>query len=238
MLARELRFSDFVRFDPDEGKIDFCGRRAVLVQADAMGALRKELVDTLGLDIAKVILSRYGYSCGHGDARDLGPHLAAQDDAEYVLAGPRLHGFEGVAQVRTTLLKVDKEGGHHEMSGTWGGSYEAEQHLRLFGLSAEPVCWTVAGYASGFSSMVFNTPMICIEDRCVARGDPECSWRLVPAAEAQDEREDYRRLFMPLNLQAQLNLLEQKEDYVPSTVSRCAASVTVSVSSFFLACFL
>ena len=151
MLARELRFSDFVRFDPDQGKIDFCGRRAVLVQADAMGALRKELVDTLGLDIAKVILSRYGYSCGYGDARDLGPHMSAQDDAEFVLAGPRLHGFEGVAQVRTTSLKVDNEGGHHEMSGTWGGSYEAEQHLRLFGLSAEPVCWTVAGYASGFS---------------------------------------------------------------------------------------
>jgi PAS domain S-box-containing protein len=208
MLARDLRFSDFVRFDPDQGKIDFCGRRAVLVQADAMGALRKELVDTLGVEIAKVILSRYGYSCGWGDARDLAPHMAAQDDAEYVLAGPRLHGFEGVVLVRTTHLKVDHEGGHHEMAGTWAGSYEAEQHLRLFGPSAEPACWTVAGYASGYSSRVFNTPMICIEDRCVARGDPECSWRLVPAAEAKDER--YRRLFMPLNLQAQINLLEQK----------------------------
>ena len=221
MLARDLCFSDLVRFDPEHGVIDFCGRRAILVQADAMGALRKELVDTLGIDIAKVILSRYGYSCGHDDARHLAPRMSADDDAELVMAGPRLHGFEGVVRSLTSLLEVDNETGHYRMEGTWIGSYEAEQHLRLFGPSTEPVCWTVAGYASGFSSLVFNTQMICIEDRCVGRGDAECSWRLIPAADATGENEQSRRLFMPLNLQAQINLLEQK---VAERTSALAAS--------------
>ena len=210
MLAQDLRFSDLVRFDPDQGVIKFCERRAILVQADAMGALRKELIDTLGVEIAKVILSRYGYSCGSDDARHLSPHMDSENDAERVMAGPRLHMFEGVAQVRSTSVHVDHAGGRHHMEGQWVGSYEAEQHLRLFGQSTDPVCWTLAGYASGFSSQVFNTPMICIEDSCVGRGDAECRWRLVPASQAEGEKEDYRRLFMPLNLQAQINLLEQK----------------------------
>ena len=136
--------------------------------------------------------------------------MEAENDAERVMAGPRLHMFEGVAQVHSASVTVDHAGGHHHMEGQWVGSYEAEQHLRLFGRSADPVCWTLAGYASGFSSVVFDTPMICIEDSCVGRGDSECRWRLVPASQAEGEKEDYRRLFMPLNLQAQINLLEQK----------------------------
>ena len=43
------------------------------------------------------------------------------------------------------------------MSGRWRHSYEAEQHLRLFGRSDEPVCWTLTGYASGFASRIFAT---------------------------------------------------------------------------------
>jgi Activator of aromatic catabolism len=46
---RNLKLPDLVSFDPEQGLISFCGRRAVLVQADAMGALRKELIDPLRL---------------------------------------------------------------------------------------------------------------------------------------------------------------------------------------------
>jgi PAS domain S-box-containing protein len=201
---------DLVSFDPDHGLISFCGRRAVLVQADAMGALRKELIDTLGVDIAKVILTRFGFSCGQSDARHL--HTLKGDDAmsEFVLAGPKLHMLEGVVCVETHSLLIDPETGHYDMSGVWKNSYEAEQHVRLFGASADPVCWTVAGYASGFSSVAFDTPMICIEDQCIGRGHTECSWRLIAADVCDPEHDERRRLFMPLNLQQHINLLEQK----------------------------
>lgn len=206
----DLRLQDLVSFDPDQGVISFCGRRAVLFQADAMGALRKELIDTLGIDIAKVILTRFGYSCGQSDARHLRARLGEGVLPDFVLAGPKLHMLEGVVYVETHALLIDHETGQYDMSGVWKKSYEAEQHFRLFGVSADPVCWTVSGYASGFSSVAFDTPMICIEDQCVGRGHAECSWRLIAGSKCGPEHDEHRRLFMPLNLQHQINLLEQK----------------------------
>jgi len=206
----DLRVQDLVSFDPDQGLISFCGRRAVLFQADAMGALRKELIDTLGVDIAKVILTRFGYSCGQSDARHLRALVGPDALPDFVLAGPRLHMLEGVVFVETRALLIDRANGLFDMSGIWRHSYEAEQHHRLFGPSPDPVCWTLSGYASGFSSVSFDTPMICIEDQCVGRGHAECSWRLIAAAKCGPELDDHRRLFMPLNLQQQINLLEQK----------------------------
>lgn len=221
MRQRSLKLPDLVSFDPDQGLISFCGRRAVLIQADAMGALRKELIDTLGMDIAKVILTRFGYSCGQSDARHF--HALEGDDAisEFVMAGPKLHMLEGIVCVETHALLIDPETGHYDMSGVWKNSYEAEQHVRLFGLSADPACWTVAGYASGFSSVAFDTPMICIEDNCVARGHAACSWRLISAAKCGPEHDEHRRLFVPLNLQQHINVLEQK---VQQRTSALAAS--------------
>src|SRR5690606_21167776 len=96
-----------------------------------------------------------------------------------------------------------------------------EQHLRLFGPAHGPACWTLAGYASGFISFVTGTPMICIEDACLAAGDPHCRWRLVPAGSCGPELDDYRRRFVPLNIRERLNLLEQK---VAERTSELAAS--------------
>ena len=117
---------------------------------------------------------------------------------------------EGVARVTTREVLFDPATRTYTMSGNWAMSYEAEQHVRLFGRASEPVCWTLAGYASGFSSVAFTTPMICIEDCCTGRGDPVCSWRLMPASACGPEHQDKRRLFAPLNLQEQLDLLERK----------------------------
>ncbi len=40
----------------------------LLLDADAMGFLRRELIHTLGLAVAKRILTRFGYACGYRDA--------------------------------------------------------------------------------------------------------------------------------------------------------------------------
>ena len=210
MLAHNLSFSDVAGFNPDAGRNDFCGRRAMLIHADALGALRQELISTLGIETARTILTRYGYSCGQNDARYLGKVGGFTSMAEFVSAGPRLHTFGGVARVVIDSLLVEAEQNRYAMSGAWHGSYEAEQHLRLFGRAAEPVCWTLSGYASGFSSTVFNTAMICIEDNCIAREDPHCSWRLVPASSCGPEFDEQRKSFVPLDLPQKINLLEQK----------------------------
>ncbi|NMG46271.1 PAS domain S-box protein [Aromatoleum toluvorans] len=210
MRADQLDFYSLVEFAPDRGAIEFSGRRAILLHTDAMGALRKELVETLGADIAKVILTRYGFSCGHEDAGLLPGFMHPDTVEEFVRGGPRVHMFSGIAEVETHSVEVDRERGHYRMSGFWRHSYEAEQHLRLFGRSDEAVCWTLAGYASGFASYVFQTDMICVEHACEGRGDDRCAWTLMNATDCAPEFSGLRKYFQPLNIKDRINVLEGK----------------------------
>ena len=210
MRPEELDFFSLVEVNPEAGSIQFCGRRAILLHTDAMGALRKELVSTLGDDAAKVILTRYGFSCGYEDAGLLAAYMNPETLEQFVLGGPRVHMFSGIAEVEPRVLETDRARGYLRMEGLWRHSYEAEQHLRLFGRSDAAVCWTLTGYASGFASYVFQTDMICIEAECEGRGDPHCSWTLLNADDEAAELANLRSYFQPLNIKDQINLLESK----------------------------
>ena len=210
MRADELDFFSLVELRPNEGAIEFCGRRAILLHTDAMGALRKELVETLGAEAAKVVLTRYGFSCGHEDAGLLAAYMHPDTIEQFVRGGPRTHMFAGIAEVETRYVEIDCERRRYRMGGFWRRSYEAEQHLRLFGPSHDPVCWTLAGYASGFASFVFQTDMICIEHECEGRGDERCSWTLMNADDCSPELAELRKYFQPLNIKDQINGLETK----------------------------
>ncbi len=96
MRSDELDFNALIDFMPESGAIRFCGRRAILDHADSMGALRKELVETLGSEIAKVVLTRYGFSCGYEDAELLAAYMHPDSLEEFILGGPRTHMFSGI----------------------------------------------------------------------------------------------------------------------------------------------
>lgn len=210
MRPKDLEFHSLLGVKPDQGLIELCGRRAILIHADAMGALRKELVETLGTDIAKVILTRYGFSCGYDDAALLQEFMRPESLEDFALGGPRVHMFSGIAEVEPHIVEVDRERSHYLMSGLWRRSYEAEQHLRLFGRSDDAACWTLAGYASGFASYVFGVNMICLESECEGRGDDHCAWTLRNADESSPQLLSLRKYFQPLNIKAQINLLESR----------------------------
>ncbi|MBK6401327.1 MAG: XylR N-terminal domain-containing protein [Rhodocyclaceae bacterium] len=210
MRPRELEFFSLFDAKPNQGLIEWCGRRAILIHTNAMGALRKELVQALGVDMAKVILTRYGYSCGHDDAALLQTFMNPDSIEDFALGGPRVHAFSGIAEVEPHIVEVDRERSHYLMSGFWRNSYEAEQHLRLFGPAEDAVCWTLAGYASGFASYVFGVDMICIESECQGRGDDHCAWTLKNADESSPQLLSLKKYFQPLNIKAQINLLESR----------------------------
>ena len=50
MRPRELEFFSLFDAKPNQGLIEWCGRRAILIHTNAMGALRKELVQALGVE--------------------------------------------------------------------------------------------------------------------------------------------------------------------------------------------
>ncbi|MCZ6803972.1 MAG: XylR N-terminal domain-containing protein, partial [Proteobacteria bacterium] len=60
-----------LQFDDESGCVWLKGERMLLFHAASLGALRNELIESLGWDRAKGVLMRMGYQSGKEDA-----HLA------------------------------------------------------------------------------------------------------------------------------------------------------------------
>src|SRR5438874_11794171 len=56
-------------FSPGDGRIWLNDQRTVLMHTAALGALRHELIDSLGLERARGLLTRAGYESGARDAQ-------------------------------------------------------------------------------------------------------------------------------------------------------------------------
>jgi PAS domain S-box-containing protein len=167
--------------DPERGRITLGRERMLLVSAEALGALRRELHDSLGPALAAEVLFRFGQRCGTEEAERVMAEMDVRSPEEALHMGPVLHAFEGVTPVRTVRFEHDPADGSFYMEGLWEDSYEAEQHLRLFGPSTEPVCRTLTGYATGYASTAIGKDLLCRETRCRGRGDDVCAWTIAPA---------------------------------------------------------
>src|SRR5215475_5395588 len=174
MKSAELKLLELLKADEESGVIHFKHRRMLIFDADAMGLLRKELVETLGLEGARRILTRFGYACGYRDALTSKELFGWQSDDDWWAAGPRLHQLEGIVQVRMLRSHMDRRRGVLEAEAEWLHSYEAEQHLKNIGPSELPVCWTLTGYASGHATAVFGSDVCAFETECVGKGDARC----------------------------------------------------------------
>ena len=158
----------------DAGRILLNDHRMVLMHTHAMGALRKELMDTLGLDRARGVLTRMGYASGAKDAELARKLLPDANDQDLLMMGPRLHTLEGVVHVKPIKLDINIRQRHFYGEFLWENSHEAVEHLRLFGIHPDPVCWTQIGYASGYTSEIMGRFIAFKEVECMAKGDRHC----------------------------------------------------------------
>ena len=71
MRAADLDLRELLAFEPEGGIIRFANERVLLVDAVAMGLLRRGLIDTLGLTGARSLLTRFGYAHGWRTAETL-----------------------------------------------------------------------------------------------------------------------------------------------------------------------
>ena len=139
-----------------------------------MGLLRKELIDTLGLETARRVAIRFGYADGYHDAVNLRERSNWSDPVEGVRAGAVLQTLEGI--VRTEIRRIDHDAstGRFEEDVVWHESYVAEQHVHHYGKTSSPVCWSLVGYASGFVSACLGKEIYFRETSCVAQGARQC----------------------------------------------------------------
>ncbi|MBI4521639.1 MAG: sigma-54-dependent Fis family transcriptional regulator [Gemmatimonadetes bacterium] len=173
MRAADLDLRELLHFDPKGGVIRFGGQRALLLDAVALGLLRKELIETLGTAGARGVLTRFGYAHGWRTAEGLKTQFPWDDESEWRYAGGRLHTLQGLVVVKPPVHR-DESASRPFAESIWHESYEAEQHLLHLGQAEEPVCWTLTGFAGGYLSYVNGREIYCIEDRCVGKGDAVC----------------------------------------------------------------
>jgi two-component system response regulator HydG len=177
MQAEDLELHALLAADVQSGVVRFAGERALIVDAAAMGALRRDLLAALGQDAAAALLHRFGRAQGTRAAEAMQGRFAWDSPVDLREAGGRLGILQG-------LLRLAPGTGPLAPGGaTVPASYEAEQHLLHCGRADVPVCWTLAGFASGYLSAVEGRDVVVVEDRCLARGDPACRFGARPIAD-------------------------------------------------------
>ncbi len=163
-----------VRFEPDSGQILLFGQRMLLMHGFSLAALRRELIERLGLDKTRELFTRLGYQQGTEDARGL--REGAPGGLERTLAlGPRLREIEGfVRNQAVDRMQFNTESGEFWGDYYWESSWEAEAHRQHFGVSGSPACWMMTGYACGFTTALMGRPILWRERECVAMGHARC----------------------------------------------------------------
>jgi two-component system, NtrC family, response regulator HydG len=169
LRADDLDYRELLELDPEGGVIRFAGQRALLLDAVAMGLLRKYLVENFGLTAARAVLTQFGFAHGWRMAAAMQKEFKWANDEEWRRAGPRIHTLEGLFLIQSGSEDPLSKGGAMLLA-----SYEAEQHLLHFGGADSAVCWTICGLISGYLSHTTGKEIYVLEDRCLGQGHAAC----------------------------------------------------------------
>ena len=192
ITEQQFDIGQVLDFRPDLGIIRLHEQRVVILSAAAMGLIRKELIDTVGADIARRVMLRFGYADGYHDAVSLRERSQWTDPIDGLRAGVTLHRLEGIVRAEIVTVEYDAESGRFEEELVFRDSYVAEQHVYHYGTADAPMCWSLAGYVSGYASACLGREVYFRETECAAQGVERCVLIGRDAAGWGDEAETFR----------------------------------------------
>jgi two-component system response regulator HydG len=201
MRVDDLSHQELLELDPEGGVIRFAGQRALLLDAVAMGLLRRYLVENFGLTAARTVLTQFGFAHGWRMAEAMKAQFEWDSDEDWRRAGTRIHTLGGLFRVESTTAGAARDEGM-----TLAASYEAEQHLLHFGRTDECVCWTICGLTSGYLSRSTGQEIYVLEHRCIGRGDAACRVVGRTRAEWGDQRAEDLTFFESTRLKECLDV--------------------------------
>lgn len=201
MKASDFDFTKDLKFDFEAGRTVFKDSRLVIFDAGSIGLLRQNLLETLGMEKTREFFLKFGFQNGYSDFMQMKINYQFDSEMDLLASGPVIHTWEGIVKAVPTEIRFDKEKKEIFFTGNWFNSYEAEQHLTFNDYSKEPVCWTVSGYASGWTSAFMGTLVIAIEPVCMGKGDKHCGW-LIQHVDAWDKElvKPYLEAFKDFNI--------------------------------------
>jgi DNA-binding NtrC family response regulator len=183
MKPEDLDLRELLDFQPGGGVIQFAGERALILDAVALGLLRKSIIEMFGATAARALLTSFGYAHGWRTAEAMKGAFPWDSERDWRRAGGRLHRLQGLVMYEVPADADPK----NFAEGIWRESYEADQHLLHLGRSDGPVCWTLCGFASGYLSYSNGREIYCAETRCRGKGDALCYMVGRPKEECGEE---------------------------------------------------
>ncbi|HBC87238.1 MAG TPA: sigma-54-dependent Fis family transcriptional regulator [Lentisphaeria bacterium] len=213
MKAEDLKLEEIVNFS--EGLLSLHGRRLIIHDLHSFGQFRKDLIGMVSLDYARKVLTRFGYFWGQADAAAMKRIFKWENSTEWLKAGARLQTLQGVSNTQMTIHELDETGKKCRIEYLWHNSGEAEEHISQLGETDHPVCWTLAGYASGYSSFCLGFDVYFIEKKCRASGARICMAEGMDGKSWGADLEKYISYFEAEDIQLKVDALTkelQKKD--------------------------
>ncbi len=187
-LAKRLRFA------PQQGRIWLDDQRMMLMHISNLGSLRQELIEGMGKERARGLITRIGYQAGARDAQMSRKVRANRSTFDDFLAGPQLVSLEGIVFCEPIGLHIDVEKGEYFGDFHLVDCAEAEAHIASYGIGNEGVCWMLVGYACGYTSAFMGRPILWRETECRSMGHEKCRVIGKPVEEWEDADDDLRFL--------------------------------------------
>ncbi len=172
MKAEELRLDELVRFG--EGLVNLHGRRLIIQDTVSFGYFGRDLIETIGREDARRIMTRWGYFWGQVDAATMQRLFQWDSLEEWLKAALRLHQIVGAGTTSVLSYELDEEVSRFSTQICCPDSVEADNHLAEFGTSDKACCATFIGYLSGYASYCLGKSVYYVERECRGKGDPHC----------------------------------------------------------------
>ncbi len=186
--------ADRLRFAPQQGRIWLDDQRMMLMHISNLGSLRQELIESLGKERARGMVTRIGYQAGSRDAKMSRKVRANRNIYDDFMAGPQLVSLEGIVHCEPIGLHIDVEKGEYFGDFYLVDCAEAEAHIATYGIGNEGVCWMLVGYACGYTSAFMGRPILWREVECRSMGHQKCRVVGRPVEEWTDAEDDLRFL--------------------------------------------
>ncbi|MBN1902036.1 sigma-54-dependent Fis family transcriptional regulator [Candidatus Sumerlaeota bacterium] len=174
MKSEDLHIDELIDFS--EGWLSLKGRRLMIQDIHAFSQMKKDLMEFLGEDRMRRLLTRFGYFWGQADAAAMKRIFNWDDKQEWLKAGPKLLTIQGVSRITVPAFEWNEETGEFYMETIAYNSMEAEEYQKNFGSTDHPVCWMLAAYLGGYASFCFGGEIFFIEEKCQATGDRVCKF--------------------------------------------------------------
>ncbi len=237
-LTSAFKLPAELKLSLEKGRILLSDQRMIMLHIGAMGSLRKELIETLGIERARGLLTRMGYASGVRDAKLTRKLMPDASDEELMRMGPKLHMLEGIVKVSPIKIDIDIAHGKYFGDLIWEHSYEADVHIEQFGVHTESVCWTQIGYATGYTSEIVGRFILYREPECCGMGDRHCRNVGKPIEDWDDDVERDLKYFNPDHIADQLLKLQEEVAHLRYSLDeeRAPGDMVGNTPSFLQTC--